>query len=440
MASLTNNERVGRDLERLMPTLALYVTRKFKELFGNMDLVKAQRFLKTRKREVNRPIAEWDKSWLLILMARSWKRVFRGDVEFILVRHLSETRVRWAHPRLGHFSEEEADRVRESVDRLLLAISPRPGPRVGQMIEEQVEEERLDPSWPDLLPELLPIDWSGEHMGAITNGGCFRGVIHVGPSSSQPGEWAEGVSLYLLPPDLPYRESPDSPAAARAKEVLGSMQYPNSAMFLALGHEYLSELEELILAYRARKEVLWRERELEPEEIEGTQAQMEEIRRKVENQLRAGYCWVLVPSQSSHPDYVEWNTIRIKPSQNPVEHAWEVVEKAGLVVKTLSPAGLVAELERLPLWQSEHRVKVDQLGPEFARRLSSPRLENWRVIDRAIAHGFKIPRWEGFGFALKCDDTKGYGGLDLRGEREMPIAGFLNHRIGYLVRSQFARV
>jgi hypothetical protein len=436
MTFLTNKERVRRALDVLEPSLAAYVERTLRRLYGEGAHAEARAYFDEKKREADEPIRAWDVHLLLLLMKRSQGNISWGQAEDSLVCGLLDVRNRVTHKR-EDFSDADAESALKMIEHLHRAISLPPGPKLLKMFNEQLEEERSDPTWPEVLCRVWPPDWRGSYLVTPGDDAYVGAVFCSRPGDS--GRW-EGVSLYVLPIDRPHREAGASPAVALAEEILASMKYRNSGVFLAIDDASVSTLQEAVCRLRAWEEVdreVYRNAtDLMPHEVEGLRACVDEAERTVVSILREAYRWLLVPRQAKPQDPVEWKTIQLELSQNPVERASKDLERAGSVVTYLDATRLAELLEQVPLWKTGPHVKIGELALEFARHLHLPRLKSWAVVDKAIAEALMNPECGTFAYAVHHDDAREYAGLYFRGSGDKPGAGLLKHRVGFLVKPE----
>ena len=123
--AITNHERVGKALELLKAGLGPFVGREIKSAIEakGLTLDKVRSYAEDPLLG-KKPIEEWDASGLLKLMWDTWNDVFRktlGFPERSLVSEIRDWRNKWAHQEA--FSGDNADRVLDSVERLLTAVS-----------------------------------------------------------------------------------------------------------------------------------------------------------------------------------------------------------------------------------------------------------------------------------------------------------------------------
>lgn len=122
--AITNHERVGKAMELLKSGLAPFIEREFTSLYHAQAQKQAAMFLGEDRLNGKKPILEWDASALMKVLWDAWNEIFRrilGPAERSLVQELRGWRNKWAHQE--PFSSDDADRVLDSINRLLNAVS-----------------------------------------------------------------------------------------------------------------------------------------------------------------------------------------------------------------------------------------------------------------------------------------------------------------------------
>ena len=149
--SMSNSERVGKALELLKGDLGPYVEREVENVYQGEAKEKASQILGDDAIFAGKPISDLDAAGLFKLMWDTWNEVFRNTLGFserTLVSELRDVRNKWAHQQ--PFSSDDADRVLDSTERLLSAISSPKADEVHKMkmelrrviFDEQVRNER----------------------------------------------------------------------------------------------------------------------------------------------------------------------------------------------------------------------------------------------------------------------------------------------------------
>ena len=132
-----DRERVSKALELLRDGLRPFVERELKARHGDRWASEVKGVLKDTRLGGNNTDAMRDVAVQLLIMDRFWGDVFRktlGKAERSLVNELIDARNRWAHQT--PFSDDDTDRVLDSVSRLLNAVSAPQADEVGKMKTE----------------------------------------------------------------------------------------------------------------------------------------------------------------------------------------------------------------------------------------------------------------------------------------------------------------
>jgi predicted AAA+ superfamily ATPase len=149
--AITNQERIGKALDRLKTGLRPFVEREMKSKFGAKWTSEAQDILRDTRLGAGKSDVLQDVSVQLVIMDRKWADVFRntlGKAERSLINELIDIRNRWAHQQ--PFTSDDADRALDSMARLLTAISAPEADEIGKMkmelrrliFDEQMRSER----------------------------------------------------------------------------------------------------------------------------------------------------------------------------------------------------------------------------------------------------------------------------------------------------------
>src|SRR5205823_3973550 len=129
--AITNRERVGKAQDLLTAGLAPFVERELKSAHGsNWEAL-------TQADELPGGGLHWDSASLLGTMMDHWNEVFKrifGTAERSLVSELKHWRNEWAHQR--PISSEDAERMLDSAERLLKAVSAPEAQEMGRMKSE----------------------------------------------------------------------------------------------------------------------------------------------------------------------------------------------------------------------------------------------------------------------------------------------------------------
>ena len=123
--ALSNHDRVGKALALMRDGLAPFVAREIKSAIA-LQKIDTHRLVTYAGNTAmaQKPMLEWDVAGLLKIMWGTWNEIFRntlGHAERSLVSELRTHRNSWAHQE--RFSSDDAYRMLDSAERLLVAIS-----------------------------------------------------------------------------------------------------------------------------------------------------------------------------------------------------------------------------------------------------------------------------------------------------------------------------
>ena len=133
----------------------------------------------------------------------------------------------------------------------------------------------------------------------------------------------------------------------------------------------------------------------------------------VRSRIPECFFWLLVPTQRSAQDAVEWQEIRLQGADSLPVRASKKLKNDGLLIVQWAATLLRLELDKIPLWRGNH-VPIKQLVEDFASYLYLPRLRDASVLIEAIREGLGFLMWpqESFAYAEDFDEATGrYRGL-----------------------------
>jgi hypothetical protein len=153
-------EKVATGLMLLRDGLGPYVEREINNALGTGRLAKADFEKHANDPDLfDRRISDWDVSPLLRVMFAVWNDAFRdllGPGERSLVSELRTWRNRWAHQ--DRLTDDDADRILDSVERLLTAVGAGEAKR-AKAIKDELRKERYAaevPAAPAAAPNPTP--------------------------------------------------------------------------------------------------------------------------------------------------------------------------------------------------------------------------------------------------------------------------------------------
>ena len=310
-------------------------------------------------------------------------------------------------------------------------------PTVATLAESRAEEYRRNRDDVDKeIEKRLRAD--------LSNRGDFKGV-HVFPVSGQDVQDDHDARLVVLGPGFPHTREPEpeSRAVTAAKaiwEFRGSTPrlFRNTLAFLAADHARLQDLEDAVRRFLAWQSILQdRERlDLPPHQVRQAETRKQESDNAVQGRIGESYQWLLVPSQSSPTDKVEWKSIRLTAQGSLADRASRRMRNDELLVTNFAGTLLRMELDRVPLWRGEH-VSIGQLIDDFCRYSYLPRLREPAVLLEAVRSGLSLLTWEQdtFAYAESYDEVAGR----YRGLQTMQNISLSEGAPGLVVRPDVAR-
>ena len=284
-------------------------------------------------------------------------------------------------------------------------------PTVTKLAEDRAEQYKRDP---DAIVQELD-----ERLRAnLKRTGDFPRV-HPFPQTGQDVPDDFDCRLVVLGIDHPYSKEADSAAEAAAKAILESRGnaprlFRNTLVFLAADKTRLQDLDEAVRRYLAWDSIL-NEREtldLSPHQVKQAETQRKAAESTVTARIPETYQWLLIPTQATPQSPVEWQASRLTGQEALAERASKKI-RGDQLYTSYAPTLLRMELDRVPLWRSEH-VEVKQLVEDFARYLYLPRLRDPEILLSAIREGVALLTWEqdAFAFADSYDEAaERYRGL-----------------------------
>ena len=142
-------EKVGTGLMLLRDGLGPFAEREINNAVRSGRLAKADLAKHANEPDLyDRRISDWDVAPLLRVMFLVWNDAFRdllGPSERSLVSELRTWRNRWAHQ--DRLTDDDADRILDSVERLLTAVGASEAKR-AKAIKEELRKERYAPATP----------------------------------------------------------------------------------------------------------------------------------------------------------------------------------------------------------------------------------------------------------------------------------------------------
>jgi len=244
--------------------------------------------------------------------------------------------------------------------------------------------------------------------------------IHPFPHGGQDVPDDRDTRLVVLDITHPYSRDPNSEAVREAKRILdfrGSSprSYRNTLVFLAADASRLQDLDTAVRRYLAWKSIVNEKVQLNLTPFQAAQAeqQLKTADTTVQAQIPETFQWLIVPTQQSPSDPIEWLPLKLTGTDPLAVRASKKLRNEELLVPNYAPARLRMDLDRIPLWRENH-VLVRQLCDYYASFLYLTRLANAHVLVSCIQNGLALLTWEqdSFAWADSWDEqAKRYRGL-----------------------------
>lgn len=271
--------------------------------------------------------------------------------------------------------------------------------RIDRIKSNEVHEEVVA-----RLRELLKGSKRGEFDGS-----------HVDTPSADIPDDRELRLVVIGPENLHKHGKPDSPAIAKANEVL---EYRGSApranrnrlVFLVLDAGRYGELETSVKQYLAWKSIVddRHEKKIDLDDSNEAQAIASANKSSMDVMVKLGevVSYVVVPYQSDPRGQMQWESIKISGKIDDI--AVRIVKKLETdqhLTRSLGGNVLRKEIDRVPLWRDDKgHVSVSQLHDDFAKYVYLPRLLKDAVLDAAVKEGSNaMVSDDGFAYADAYD-------------------------------------
>jgi hypothetical protein len=253
--------------------------------------------------------------------------------------------------------------------------------------------------------------------------------IHDFPASGADVPDDPDARLVILGIEYSHTRDTDSSAIAASKAILEARGNTprilrNTLAFLATDKSKLTDLDEAVRRFLAWRSIVDEAQELnlDPQQQRNANTQLENADRTVASRLPESYQWLVVPTQTTPQDVVQWETFRLTGNEPLAIRASRKMKNDELLIVNLAPTRLRLELDNVPLWRGDH-VAIKQLIDDFARYIYLPRLADPTVLTNAVRDGLTLLTWaeDSFAYAESFDETAHrYRGL--RGGQNVAIS------------------
>jgi predicted AAA+ superfamily ATPase len=286
-------------------------------------------------------------------------------------------------------------------------------PTVAKLAEDRAEQLKRD-------PDKVSHELEQRLRANLRLQGDFK-RIHPLPHSGADVPDDTDTRLVVLSTEHPYSKEAGNAAEKMARAILESRGnaprlYQNTLVFLAADAARMQDLDDALRRYLAWQSIL-DDREtldLSPHQVKQAETQLKSADTTVQARIPETYQWLLAPEQTSpQSKEIKWQALRLTGGDALALRASKKLKTDELLVTGLAGTRLRMELDRVPLWRSDH-VTVRQLAEDFARYIYLPRLQGTEVLIRAVQDGLLRTSWqqETFAYADDFDEAaKRYRGL-----------------------------
>lgn len=221
-------------------------------------------------------------------------------------------------------------------------------------------------------------------------------ALHVCPASSADVADEQSARLVVLKPsDTHKAKDEDSPAMARAKEILesrglSSRIYKNMLVFVAPDGAIMPDLKKAVaelLAWESIKKDSVR-LNLDAAQNSETNANIARCKETVDVRLKEVYCWLIVPGVDSNGDRNEllWEAEKLVGADPTVSKVAKRLAQNEQIISKWAPLLLKMELDNL-LWKDADHIQIKQLWDYLATYCYLPRLANFSVLEETVRDG-----------------------------------------------------
>ncbi len=308
-------------------------------------------------------------------------------------------------------------------------------PTVTKLAEDRAEQYTRD-------PDAVIHEVDKRLRADLNRMGDFKRV-HPMPATSADVPDDLDAKLVVLGIDSAYSKEAGNAAEAAAKAIHESRGttprlYRNTIVFLAADKTRLQDLDEAVRKLLAWESILKEKAtlNLSPHQVAQAETQRTAADSTVAARLPETYQWLLLPTQKSPHEVVEWQAIRLSGHGGLAERVSKKLANDELMLTKFAASLLRLYLDRIPLWRGDH-VAIRQLIEDFGRYVYLPRLQGSAVLLNTASAGPALLTWEKdtFAYAEAYDEAeRRYRGL--RFNQNVAIA---ENDAGVLVRPEAAR-
>jgi predicted AAA+ superfamily ATPase len=298
-------------------------------------------------------------------------------------------------------------------------------PSVNQLARDRADQQGTDRVEMEIERRV--------RLAAVDRGPFAR--VHVAPRTGSDVPDEDEVALVVLAPGVSHdAKSVDSPAGAKAFEILGSRgasarTNQNMLAFLAADATRLAELEQAARHYLAWSSIFddGEAGRLNLDAFGRGQAKSQRDSADQAAAVRIGetYQWLLVPEQTDPLAKVTLRPVKVSGSDPLAVRAGAKLRNEELLITKFGGVNLRHVLNTLLAgqWNEHHYVRLRELWEWFAKYPYLPRLRDSSVLEGAIGDGAANLLWrsETFAYGAVREESGEYRGVVAGRQGETPI-------------------
>ena len=238
--------------------------------------------------------------------------------------------------------------------------------------------------------------------------GVFGGIHVFTDSGDVPDDWS--LRLVVLPPDVAFSKSGQSPAIDRATEILKKRgEQPrfkqNRLIFLAADSDNVSRLKDHVRSYLAWRSIVadYNDNRIVLDNMMAKQANasLQQADETLRRTVRETYKWIVAPMQEARPgkglSELCWEHLPVNPgAQNWSQEIERVLKDNELLINEWAPVHLAKVLKDW-FWKDDIKeTSALNVWQQSCQQLYLPRLKDDTVFQVTMAAGAESRDFLGF--------------------------------------------
>ena len=248
-----------------------------------------------------------------------------------------------------------------------------------------------------------------------TNKGPFQAVQVAPEGSADIPDEPEGVRLVVLGVSYPHNGKSNSLAVTRAMEIFqhrgkSPRSYRNTLIFLALNMDAWSVVNETMRRKMAWEGILSDGEDRLKSEISLAKKNLEEAKKLLNVRLQESWCQLILPTQETPQDDVEWEVSRVVTQGGILEQIGKKLISSEGVFEEIGARRLKAAISNT-IWKDESHLLLSQIWEYCNRFIYLPRLCGKSVLKSSVGKAISGNEAGPFAYADSVGDDNVYEGL-----------------------------